>query len=57
MHANLKKKCLTTNVTNYNSTSVGTLEFRCITEPVRNDSSNHSYYQAQCNDIGKFYML
>ncbi|KAG2221442.1 hypothetical protein INT45_005247 [Circinella minor] len=33
------------------STSVGTLEFRCITEPVRNDSRNHSYYQAQCNDI------
>ncbi|KAI9255676.1 FAD/NAD(P)-binding domain-containing protein [Phascolomyces articulosus] len=34
------------------STSVGTLEFRCITEPVRSDDSKKlSFYQAQCNDI------
>ncbi|KAI8149568.1 FAD/NAD-P-binding domain-containing protein [Fennellomyces sp. T-0311] len=33
------------------STSVGTLEFRCITEPIRSYSDSVSYYQAQCDDI------
>ncbi|CAM0137748.1 unnamed protein product [Umbelopsis sp. WA50703] len=33
------------------STSVGTLEFRCITEPVRGYSKNISYHQAWCDSI------
>ncbi|KAI9492404.1 FAD/NAD-P-binding domain-containing protein [Zychaea mexicana] len=33
------------------STSVGTIEFRCITEPVRSYSNSISYYQAQCSNI------
>ncbi|KAI8074306.1 FAD/NAD(P)-binding domain-containing protein [Gilbertella persicaria] len=33
------------------STSVGTLEFRCITEPVRTYSSETNYYQAYCDQI------
>ena len=34
------------------STSVGTLEFRCITEPVRGYSKNISYHQAWCDSVG-----
>ncbi|CEG65172.1 hypothetical protein RMATCC62417_02009 [Rhizopus microsporus] len=33
------------------STSVGTLEFRCITEPVRSYSKNIKYHQAYCDEI------
>ncbi|KAI8367170.1 FAD/NAD(P)-binding domain-containing protein [Choanephora cucurbitarum] len=33
------------------STSVGTLEFRCITEPVRTYSSDTHFYQAYCDAI------
>ncbi|KAI9285231.1 NDE1, mitochondrial external NADH dehydrogenase [Umbelopsis sp. AD052] len=33
------------------STSVGTLEFRCITEPVRGYSQNISYHQAWCDSV------
>ncbi|KAI8366174.1 pyridine nucleotide-disulfide oxidoreductase-domain-containing protein [Blakeslea trispora] len=33
------------------STSVGTLEFRCITEPVRTYSSDTNFYQAYCDAI------
>lgn len=33
------------------STSVGTLEFRCITEPVRTYSSDVEYHQAWCDDV------
>lgn len=33
------------------STSVGTLEFRCITEPVRGYSSDVEYHQAWCDEI------
>ncbi|KAG2175574.1 hypothetical protein INT43_001221 [Umbelopsis isabellina] len=33
------------------STSVGTLEFRCITEPVRGYSKNISFHQAWCDSI------
>ncbi|RUP47384.1 FAD/NAD(P)-binding domain-containing protein, partial [Jimgerdemannia flammicorona] len=32
-------------------TSVGTLEFRCIMEPVRSYSQNIEYYQAWCDSI------
>ncbi len=35
------------------STSVGTLEFRCVTEPVRNYSKDINFYQAFCDSIGK----
>ncbi|KAG0337676.1 hypothetical protein BG004_007553 [Podila humilis] len=33
------------------STSVGTLEFRCITEPVRGYTRNVEYYQAWCDSV------
>ncbi|KAI9475754.1 MAG: FAD/NAD(P)-binding domain-containing protein [Benjaminiella poitrasii] len=33
------------------STSVGTLEFRCITEPVREYSRTTSFYEAYCDKI------
>ncbi|KAG2228905.1 hypothetical protein INT48_004677 [Thamnidium elegans] len=33
------------------STSVGTLEFRCITEPVRTYSKDINFYQATCDKI------
>ncbi|KAJ6634797.1 putative NADH dehydrogenase [Pseudolycoriella hygida] len=33
------------------STSVGTLEFRCITEPVRGYSSDVEYHQAWCDEV------
>lgn len=33
------------------STSVGTLEFRCITEPVRTYSKETNFYQAFCDKI------
>ncbi|KAI9344455.1 FAD/NAD(P)-binding domain-containing protein [Pilaira anomala] len=33
------------------STSVGTLEFRCITEPVRTYSKDINFYQASCDRI------
>ncbi|KAF8976121.1 hypothetical protein BGZ46_008561 [Entomortierella lignicola] len=33
------------------STSVGTLEFRCITEPVRGYTRNMEYHQAWCDSI------
>ncbi|KAI8100100.1 pyridine nucleotide-disulfide oxidoreductase-domain-containing protein [Halteromyces radiatus] len=33
------------------STSVGSLEFRCVTEPVRGYSKDIDYYQATCDDI------
>ncbi|KAI8371696.1 FAD/NAD-P-binding domain-containing protein [Radiomyces spectabilis] len=33
------------------STSVGTLEFRCITEPVRGYSKDVDYHEAWCNKI------
>ncbi|KAF9431515.1 hypothetical protein BGZ76_000209 [Entomortierella beljakovae] len=33
------------------STSVGTLEFRCITEPVRSYTRNVEYHQAWCDSI------
>ncbi|KAI8812158.1 FAD/NAD(P)-binding domain-containing protein [Cladochytrium replicatum] len=33
------------------STTVGTLEFRAITEPVRRANKNITYYQAWCDDI------
>ncbi|KAG0233833.1 hypothetical protein BGW41_001365 [Actinomortierella wolfii] len=33
------------------STSVGTLEFRCITEPVRQYTGNVEYHQAWCDKI------
>ncbi|KAI8997666.1 NDE1, mitochondrial external NADH dehydrogenase [Pilobolus umbonatus] len=33
------------------STSVGTLEFRCITEPIRSYSKNINFYQASCTKI------
>ncbi|KAI8890688.1 FAD/NAD-P-binding domain-containing protein [Backusella circina FSU 941] len=33
------------------STSVGTLEFRCITEPIRGYSKDINYYQAFCDKI------
>lgn len=35
------------------STSVGTLEFRCVTEPIRNYSKDIKFYQAFCDSIGK----
>lgn len=33
------------------STSVGTLEFRCITEPVRGYSNDVEYHQAWCDEV------
>lgn len=33
------------------STSVGTLEFRCITEPVRGYASDVEYHQAWCDNV------
>ncbi|CAO3656913.1 unnamed protein product [Mucor hiemalis] len=33
------------------STSVGTLEFRCVTEPIRNYSKDIKFYQAFCDRI------
>ncbi|KAF9429951.1 hypothetical protein BGZ94_008907 [Podila epigama] len=33
------------------STSVGTLEFRCITEPVRSYTRNVDYFQAWCDTV------
>ncbi|KAG4075681.1 hypothetical protein HA402_003506 [Bradysia odoriphaga] len=33
------------------STSVGTLEFRCITEPVRGYSADVEYHQAWCDEV------
>ncbi|KAI7903158.1 NDE1, mitochondrial external NADH dehydrogenase [Cokeromyces recurvatus] len=33
------------------STSVGTLEFRCITEPIRTYSSGTNFYEAYCDGI------
>ncbi|KAF9123769.1 hypothetical protein BGW39_008706 [Mortierella sp. 14UC] len=33
------------------STSVGTLEFRCITEPVRGYTRNVEYHQAWCDNV------
>ncbi|KAI8052451.1 hypothetical protein BDF22DRAFT_744029 [Syncephalis plumigaleata] len=33
------------------SSAVGTLEFRCVAEPVRAFSRNVTYYEARCNDI------
>ncbi|ORZ08322.1 pyridine nucleotide-disulfide oxidoreductase-domain-containing protein [Absidia repens] len=33
------------------STSVGSLEFRCVTEPVRGYSKDITYHQASCDDI------
>ncbi|KAL0076187.1 NDE1, mitochondrial external NADH dehydrogenase [Phycomyces blakesleeanus] len=33
------------------STAVGTLEFRCITEPVRGYSKDVDYHQALCNSV------
>ncbi|KAJ1984305.1 hypothetical protein H4R34_000729 [Dimargaris verticillata] len=33
------------------STSVGTLEFRCIVEPVRSKSSDIKYYEATCDNV------
>lgn len=33
------------------STCVGTLEFRCVTEPIRKIAKNVKYHQAYCTDI------
>jgi NADH dehydrogenase FAD-containing subunit len=33
------------------STAVGTLEFRCITEPIRSFANNVTYYEAKCDDV------
>ncbi|KAL1930238.1 hypothetical protein VTP01DRAFT_1392 [Rhizomucor pusillus] len=35
------------------STSVGTIEFRCITEPIRRHADRSEFYQARCERIAK----
>lgn len=33
------------------STTVGTLEFRSVVEPIRKTKQHMEYYQAECTDI------